>query len=141
MATHDDTAPIVSVVATTSGVCSIDETPTVLFVDDEPTMREVADEMFGEDFDVRTAESGHQALACFDQEVDLVVTDRKMPGMSGDELVDALRAQRPTLPVIPVSGVPCEPGDDSPFDCDSYLEKPVDFGEICTLISEQYTPD
>lgn len=122
----------------TGGVCSIAETLTVLFVDDEPAMRAIAEEMFSEEFDVRTAASGQQALTRFDAGVDAVVTDRKMPGMSGTELVDKLRAQRPTLPVTVISGVPCETGNDGEFDCDNYLQKPVDFGEVCAIISKQY---
>jgi CheY-like chemotaxis protein len=125
----------------TSGICSINETLTVLFVDDELAMREIVQEMFSEDFAVRTAHSGRQALARVDQEVDVVVTDLKMPGMNGDELADKLQAQRPNLPVLFVSGVPCETGNDAEFDCDNYLEKPVDFQEICTLISEQHTSE
>jgi hypothetical protein len=38
-----------------SGICSINETLTVLFVDDELAMREIVQEMFSEDFAVRTA--------------------------------------------------------------------------------------
>jgi CheY-like chemotaxis protein len=127
--------------ATTSGVCSINETLTVLFVDDEPAIRALVEEKFNEDFAVRTAESGQQALARFDQEVDVVVADVKMPGMNGDELAEKLRTQRPGLPVIFVSAIPCGFGDDVEFDCDSYLQKPVDFQEICAIIAEKYNPD
>jgi PAS domain S-box-containing protein len=51
------------------------------------------------------ASSGEQALKVLhDNEVDLVITDYAMPGMSGAELVEAIRQQWPDLPVIVASG-------------------------------------
>jgi CheY-like chemotaxis protein len=54
---------------------------------------------------VTTATNGHEALECFNQEpFDLVVTDYRMPRMSGSELIERIRKIRPTLPVILLSG-------------------------------------
>ncbi|WP_405049343.1 response regulator [Rhizobium sp. BK661] len=49
-----------------------------------------------------SAESANEALRLLarDQEIDVVLADFAMPEMSGGELAKAIRAMRPTLPVI-----------------------------------------
>lgn len=75
---------------------------TVLVVDDESYVREsLAALLTRKEFRVQTAASGAQALEGESLDgVDAVVTDLKMPGMSGLELVRELRSRRPRLPVI-----------------------------------------
>ncbi len=54
-----------------------------------------------------TASNGDEALVRFKQhadEIDLVITDRAMPGMMGTELALALRAIRANLPIIMITG-------------------------------------
>lgn len=55
---------------------------------------------------VTTAYSGREALAALArlERVDLVVTDQAMPGMTGTELIAALRRERPDLPVLLATG-------------------------------------
>ena len=55
---------------------------------------------------VTEARSGAEALALVRSgvEVDLVVTDHAMPQMTGSELVQLLRAERPGLPIILATG-------------------------------------
>ncbi|MEA3133854.1 MAG: hypothetical protein QOG17_1700, partial [Gammaproteobacteria bacterium] len=50
--------------------------------------------------------SGSRALDVIDADpsIDLVVTDQAMPGMSGLQLIAAVHARRPTLPVILATG-------------------------------------
>lgn len=56
--------------------------------------------------EVLSASSGREALALLHQhpEVDLVVTDEVMPGMTGTELAVAIRARAPQMPVILATG-------------------------------------
>jgi CheY-like chemotaxis protein len=57
-------------------------------------------------YTVLAAVSAVQALELLDQHhVDLVLTDQMMPGLVGTELAKKLRASRPSLPIIIVSGV------------------------------------
>ena len=53
-----------------------------------------------------SAESGSEALRMLasNQKIDLVLADFAMPEMSGGELAEAIRAMRPTLPVILITG-------------------------------------
>lgn len=55
-------------------------------------------------FAVRAAPDGRTALAMFDAEpADLVVSDFRMPGMNGEQLLLALRSRQPDLPALIVS--------------------------------------
>ncbi len=74
----------------------------VLVVDDEPAQRElVSGFLRRHGFDVTAAADGAAALARFrDTPVDLILTDQKMPGLSGLELLEAARAIDPEVAVI-----------------------------------------
>jgi CheY-like chemotaxis protein len=79
----------------------------ILCVDDEEiprTLREMV--LVKQGYTVLAAVSAAQALELLDQHhVDLVLTDQMMPGLVGTELAKKLRASRPSLPIIIVSGV------------------------------------
>jgi CheY-like chemotaxis protein len=79
----------------------------ILCVDDEDiprTLRMII--LVKQGYSVLTASSAHEALDLLDRHhVDLVLTDQMMPGMVGTELAKRLRAIKPNLPVIIVSGV------------------------------------
>lgn len=63
-------------------------------------------------YTVLSAVSAAQALDVLErQHVDLVLTDQMMPGLVGTELAKQLRASRPSLPIIIVSGVNEIPDD------------------------------
>jgi CheY-like chemotaxis protein len=60
---------------------------TVLVVDDEPQLAELYSMQLAEEYEVRTATGGPEALDLVDEEVDVALLDRRMPRMSGDELL------------------------------------------------------
>jgi len=74
----------------------------ILIVDDEATIRmSLVEALHAEGYEVDDAETGEEALArCHGAAYDLVVTDLKLPGISGLELLQALRNQGNNLPVI-----------------------------------------
>ena len=79
----------------------------IVLVDDDNAVREVTAALlrnFG--YDVLEAGSGGAALELLDRNasVDLIIIDFAMPGMSGAELARYIRARRPTLPILFVSG-------------------------------------
>ncbi|MGY6282084.1 PAS domain S-box protein [Methylorubrum extorquens] len=80
---------------------------TVLVVDDDPLVLMNTGAML-EDLghEVLEATSGEQALRVLRraESIDLVITDQMMPGMTGVQLIDALKAERADLPVILASG-------------------------------------
>jgi PAS domain S-box-containing protein len=79
----------------------------VLAVDDDPlVLMNTAAQLEDLGHRVTEAMSGEQALRIVLREpgIDLVVTDQLMPGMSGLQLVAAIRAERPDLPVVIATG-------------------------------------
>jgi len=74
----------------------------ILIVDDEPAQLELVGGFLRKrGFDVTLAADGTQALARVRREpADLVLTDQKMPGLSGLELIEAVRARNPETAVI-----------------------------------------
>ncbi len=73
-------------------------------------------------YDILPAVSAAQALDLLERHhVDLVLTDQMMPGVVGTELARQLRATRPSLPIIIVSGVNEIP-DDAVF-ADRFVSK------------------
>jgi two-component system, cell cycle sensor histidine kinase and response regulator CckA len=83
---------------------------TILYVDDEEVLQKLGHTVlssFG--YRVLLASNGTEALTSYDQfdgEIDLVITDLVMPGMSGRELRDQLWRRAPGLPVLCTSGYP-----------------------------------
>ncbi|WP_224366282.1 sigma-54-dependent transcriptional regulator [Hyalangium versicolor] len=74
----------------------------VLYVDDEPDNLELFRLHFEEDFEVRTATNGPEALVLIERErIGLILTDERMPGMSGIELLSQVVSRWPeTVRVI-----------------------------------------
>ncbi|MFC3478910.1 response regulator [Halobacterium litoreum] len=81
---------------------------TVLHVDDEPGFTELVAEFLereAESLSVRTATAAEDALDALDAEcVDCIVSDHDMPGMTGLELLEAVREDHPDFPFILFTG-------------------------------------
>jgi two-component system NtrC family response regulator len=78
----------------------------ILVIDDNANLRALMRELlWAVGCDADEAESGAQGVILFHRHrYDLVVTDLKMPGMTGWDVVEAVRTRRPTAPVVMVSG-------------------------------------
>ena len=59
------------------------------------------------------ASSAHEALDIFEQrpDIDLLITDQAMPGMTGSELIDRISKLKPSLPIILATGYGETPAD------------------------------
>jgi CheY-like chemotaxis protein len=77
----------------------------ILVVDDEPFVCDAVKMML--EFDghvVETAGNGKDAFEAFKKsQFDLIITDWKMPGMTGDELANEIKAQSPSQPIIMIT--------------------------------------
>ena len=79
--------------------------PTILIVDDEPTILRLASLALARQFRVLTAESAVEGLLRLAEEpVDLLLTDHRMPEMTGVELVEHVRRAHPGVPCILSTG-------------------------------------
>lgn len=76
--------------------------PTVLIVDDEPNYLVILEELLAEEgYTVLTAENASRGFElAVGHEVDVVVTDMKMPGIDGMTFLDNLHKLKPDLPII-----------------------------------------
>jgi CheY-like chemotaxis protein len=88
---------------------------TILCVDDEETPRTLRKLILQKQgYQVVTAASGEEALEVLNRaNIDLVLSDQMMPGMTGTELTKSVKAMRPAMPVILISGVNEIPEDAS----------------------------
>ncbi len=111
---------------------------TILVVDDELSMREFLKILLEkEGYRILTAADGSEALSLADRNtIDLVVSDIRMPGISGLELLAALKEKNADLPVIMITAF-ASPDDavtamkNGAFD---YITKPFNVDEIKSVI-------
>ncbi|WP_049937798.1 response regulator [Haloplanus natans] len=111
------------------------ETATVLVVDDEPRVCQAFELWLSESYGVETATDGETALALLDGDVDVILLDRHMPGLSGDEVLERIREGAHDPRVAMVTAV--DPDFDiveMPFD--HYVSKPVDGSELEAVIEQ-----
>ena len=107
----------------------------VLIVDDDPSVLFALSEVFGSRHDVLTASGGAEALAHLDggAAVGVVVTDLAMPGMTGLELLEQVRARDAALPVIVITAQGSERAavDAMKRGAYDYMTKPFDNDTVC----------
>jgi len=107
--------------------------PVVLVVEDEPDVAETYERWLRADHDVRVADDGATALETLDETVDVVLLDRMMPGMAGEEVLREIRDRGVACRVAMVTAV------DPDFDViemgfDEYLTKPPDRDELLDTV-------
>ena len=112
-----------------------DDRPLVLVVEDEADLADLYAAWLGDDYRVRTAYGGREALENLDSEVDVVLLDRRMPGLSGDEVLDAIGERGIDCQVAMVTAV--EPDFDVlEMGFDDYLVKPVAREELLDTVGD-----
>lgn len=104
----------------------------VVVVDDEPDLADLYASWLPEEYTVGTAYDGTGALKALDESVDVVLLDRRMPGMSGDEVLEWIREQGLGCGVAMITAI------DPDFDIlelgfDAYVTKPVAASELTEI--------
>jgi DNA-binding response OmpR family regulator len=104
-----------------------EQSPLVLVVEDEPDLADLYAAWLDDEYRVRTAYGGQEALDQLDEvgdDVAAILLDRRMPGLSGDEVLSAVRERGIDCRVAMVTAV--EPDFDIlKMGFDDYLVKPV----------------
>lgn len=109
----------------------------VLVADDDDRFLLMHETWLEDEYTVRTAGDGEQALRQLDTDVGVVVLDRRMPGLSGEEVLDWIRSQRYNIRVVMVTAE--EPSSDIlalPFD--EYLTKPVFEDDVRAVVADLF---
>jgi CheY-like chemotaxis protein len=111
----------------------------VLVSEDEPLIRDIFAEfleLLGHA--VELAVDGHDGLARFDPLVHkIVVTDFLMPGLTGLEIAEAIRARSRTTPIVLISGSAEEPDERRAAQAGlRFLRKPVAFAQFKAALAE-----
>jgi DNA-binding response OmpR family regulator len=110
----------------------------VLIVDDNQDLADVMAVWLRDAYDVAVAYTGEDALEILDEEVDVVLLDRRMPGMSGDAVLEHIRAEELGCRVVMVSAVTPE-FDVIGMGFDDYVTKPIEQDEILGVVERMQT--
>jgi DNA-binding response OmpR family regulator len=109
---------------------------TVLIVDDEENVADVYALRLRSEYETRVAYGGEAALDTLDVDVDVVLLDRRMPEMSGDEVLKEIRDRGYDCRVVMLTAVnPDLEIVDMAFD--EYLCKPVEQSKLIEIIEQQ----
>ena len=115
---------------------------TVLFVDDEDTIIEVAGELFDQlGYKVLTAGNGREAIETYEknkEKIDIVLLDMIMPDMSGGETYDKLKEINPDIKVLLASGYSMNGTASEIMDrgCSGFIQKPFKMKELSQKLRE-----
>lgn len=111
---------------------------TILIVEDDTEAQAVlSDILNNEGYAALLAQDGKEALQLLaDQPVDLIITDRSMPGMGGLELLKKLQEKKIPIPAIMVSAFGEEKlwGQAIGYGAREYLLKPFDPAEVLKIV-------
>jgi two-component system response regulator RegA len=119
--------------------------PTLLLVDDDEVLRERLGRALRErGFDVTTAAGGEEALACARRDApEFAVVDLRMPGASGIEVLEALRAVDPATRVLMLTGYGsiATAVEATRRGAVGYLSKPADADEVVAALTGRPAPE
>jgi CheY-like chemotaxis protein len=108
----------------------------ILLVDDNTVVRDMLVDLVGSlGYHADAAAGGEEALAMFDRgQYGMVLTDLLMPGMSGWDVLAALRQRDPHVPVVIVTGSPVVGDPRASQPGVAVLKKPVDVAMLDSMI-------
>ncbi len=117
-------------------------TITVLVVDDELMMRKLVEKILTRDgYQVLQAEDGAEALKLLEQKrVEIVISDIKMPGVNGFELLKLVKERYPKISVVMMTayGDTYSVKDALLLGADEYITKPFKSHEIALVVERTY---
>ena len=110
-----------------------DDATGVLVVDDEQRLADLFGTWLRADWEVSVAYDGESALEALDDDVEVILLDRRMPGLSGDEVLEEVRDRDADVRVVMVTAV------DPDFDIvdmgfDDYVVKPVSKDDLLEVV-------
>lgn len=116
--------------------------PKLLIVDDEPDMLDFLERVLRRRFSVSRASSAEEALGVLEEgEFEVLLTDQKMPNVSGLELLERIRDRHPGLVRVLISGFTEVPDVQRAVDrcgIHNYILKPVDSQRLIEAVEQAY---
>ena len=110
-----------------------DETPTVLIVEDEQHLADLYTDYLTDSYDVQTAYSGEEGLEMLSDAIDVVLLDRRMPVVSGNEVLAEIEERGTDCQVAMVTAVNPD-FDIIDMGVDDYLIKPVTRDDLIEVV-------
>ena len=112
----------------------------ILVIDDEDVIRDFLAEMFvSAGYEADTAATGPEGIALFEKNhYDLVFSDLGLPEMSGWDIAKAIRARKPSVPIVLLSGWGIQLDDVRIQECgiDLVLSKPCRMEELLSAVED-----
>jgi DNA-binding NtrC family response regulator len=116
--------------------------PRLLVVDDEPDMLDFVERVMRRKYDVQRSSNADDALIALDGgDFEVIITDQKMPRMSGLEMLDQIAPTRPRLVRILLSGFTDMPDIQRAIEratVHAYVLKPVDSQKLIAAVEQAY---
>ena len=114
---------------------------TILYVDDEPLNLKLFKLNLQDKFNVITAISGAEGLDILQKEsnINVVISDMKMPGMNGIEFINSAKQYRPDIIYFILTGFGITPEIQEAINMKliiKYFKKPFNINEITSTINE-----
>jgi len=110
----------------------------ILVIDDDEMIRDFLEDFFSElGCEVVTAANGFEALEKVDEDIELVITDRKMPWMLGEELIRKIKLLFPKMRTILMTGDRLSEEEEKVIKAagaDEILHKPFRLAELMQVI-------
>jgi DNA-binding NtrC family response regulator len=115
----------------------------ILVIEDDEEMRALLKDFFLEEgFETDSVSNGSEAFRILVKEsFVLVITDIRMPGLTGLDILPGIRKLQPEVPIIVITAFGSEEIRDRAMarGATSYLEKPIHFHNLRTLIHDMFS--
>ena len=112
----------------------------IMIIEDDEEMRSLLIDFFKEEgFETDSASNGIDALRILSEDhFDLVITDLRMPGLTGLDILPTIRRLKPETPIIVMTAYGSDHVRLKSFEkgATTYLEKPIRLSELRSLIRE-----
>jgi signal transduction histidine kinase/ActR/RegA family two-component response regulator len=141
--------PPQSKAALVGGAAQPDRSLRVLFIDDEPMLREMVEEVLSfHQHQVESADGGEAGVAMFEmakakgQPFDVVITDLGMPGMDGKQVAERVKASSSKTPVILLTGwgMMLDEKGQGMSNVDALLNKPPRVNDLLQVLAKVVSP-
>jgi CheY-like chemotaxis protein len=115
----------------------------ILIVEDDEEMRALLSDMIEEEgYKTASVNNGSEAFRKLAKEsFDLIITDIRMPGLTGLDILPGIKKLQPDAPIIVITAFGSEEVQRKALEkgAQAYLEKPIHFQELRTLIHDMFS--